>query len=164
MSNHPCPRCGAPGGGFICAYCGASLLPPGDEGAELTALNHYHALLEDTKSNAEQCSRLIREGFVPSGRKALVEAGLRCLSRIDTDHPFDACNEHWVKRLEAISTRLKVIAGDEASRAVGEFEAKAAAWRAADSRETKNAFAFFAILGLALVAVAWWLFRRIWPA
>ena len=140
------------------------MVPPGDEGAELAALERYHALLDETKSNTEQCSRLIVEGFVPSGRKALIEAGLRCIARIDTNQPLNGCNEQWVKRLEAISTRLRVMAGDDALRAVAEFDVKAQAWRVAEAKETKVALSFFAILGLVLVLVAWWLIRLIWPA
>lgn len=164
MPTHTCPKCGAPGGGFICAYCGAAMVPPGDEGAELLALERYHALLDETKSNTEQCSRLIIEGFVPSGSKALIEAGLRCLTRVNVDQPFDVCNEQWVKRLEAISTRLRVMGGDDALRAVEEFDMKAKAWRVAEAKETKAAFGFFIILGLMIVGVGWWLFRWIWPA
>lgn len=164
MANKPCPRCGAPGGGVICSYCGAAMAAYGDEHAELAALDQYHALLDAAKPGSDQCSRLIVEGFVPGGRKALVEAGLRCLARIDVDLPFAACNEQWVKRLEAISTRLRVMAGDDALRAVAEFDSKAKSWRAANARETKIALAFFALLALALAAVGWWIFRRIWPA
>ena len=65
------------------------MVPPGDEGAELLALERYHALLDEAKSNTEQCSRLIIEGFVPSGSKALIEVGLRCLTRVNVDQPFD---------------------------------------------------------------------------
>jgi hypothetical protein len=164
MTNKPCPRCGAPGGGVICSYCGAAMTAYGDDRSELAALDQYHALLDAAKPGTDQCSRLIVEGFVPSGRKALIEAGLRCIARVDVDLPFTACNEQWVKRLEAISTRLRVMAGDEALRAVGEFDAKAKAWRAADAKETKNALAFFGLLAVTLIAIGWWIFRRIFPA
>ena len=139
------------------------MLAHGDDDAELAALEQYHALLETSKSNVEQCARLITDGFVPSGRKALVEAGLRCVHQVNIDLPFATCNEQWVRRLETISTRLRVMAGDEALRAVGEFDAKAKAWRAADARETRVAFSFFILLGFAIVVVVWWLIRRIWP-
>lgn len=162
MTKHACPRCGAPGGGFICAYCGAAMAACGDDGAEMAALEQYHALLDASRSNADQCSRLITDGFVPANRKALIEAGLRCVARIDVDQPFDGCGEQWVKRLDAISTRLRVLAGDDALRAVGEFEGKASAWRVANAKETRIALGFFAILILALAAGGWWLVQRIW--
>lgn len=163
MKKEACPRCGAPGDGFICAYCGAELHAPGDDRAEMSALDQYHRHIEAAGQNQEQCSRLIIGGFVPSGQKALIEAGLRCIARIDIAQPFSGCNEQWVRRLEAISPRLRVMAGEDAQRAVGEFDARAQAWRVANERETKIALSFFAGLCLAIVMAGWWLYHRFWP-
>lgn len=160
MVKGSCSRCGAPGAGFICAYCGAALHEPGDEGSELAALDEYHKLIDSASGNVEQCSRLITQGYVPVGAKALIEAGMRCLPRMDASQSTDGCHEQWLARLEAISIRLRLTGGEQGAKAAAEFEAKTKAWHAKNASDFRHGCGFLSALMLALIYLAWHLYNR----
>lgn len=160
MAKVPCPKCGAPGGGAVCAYCGAAFHAPGDERGELAALKEYHDLVEASAERAEQCSRLIAQGYIPAGFKPLVEAGMHALARLDLSNPIGACQDQWTKRLELIATKLRAAHGEAGEKAAREFEAGAKGWREADSRETRNGCIAISVLAGVILYLAWWALRR----
>lgn len=159
MTTTPCPGCGASGEGLICAYCGVELLPRGDEAYELRALDRYHELVDAAAKDAASCSRLIIHGFVPSSKKALIEAGLRCLPHLD---PLSdaSCREQWIGRLDRVAARVKILGGDDARRAVDEFEKRVAAAKAQMDSDTRSGIGCLIGLGTTLVVAAWFLLRR----
>ena len=145
---------------MVCSYCGAGLVPFGDENAEMSALEQYHKHIETATPSGEQCSRLITGGFVPSGLKPLIEAGHRCLPMLEPASVGD-CKDQWAVRLGVISTRLKVLGGEEAGRAVAEFDARIKAWKDQSDSDTRNGLGCIAILLAMIVGIGWWIFRRL---
>ncbi len=162
MTATPCPGCGASGEGFVCAYCGAALHEPGDARAELAALEQYHEHVAAAVGKTDQCARMISHGYIPTSAKALIEAGLRCLPHLDGNDPQKGCEDQWAARLSAVTTRLKISHPGETTRAaVAEFEAKTAAWNAKQKHDTIAGCSMFTVLGLGLIAAAWWLLKRL---
>ncbi len=151
MAPDPCPKCGAPGDGLICAYCGAAFHEPGDERGEHAALDAYHAHVDAAAKDSDRLPRLIADGYIPASFAMLVEAGMRALAKIDLSNPVDMVQPHWARRLDLIATRLRAAHGDRGEKAAREFETGALRWREADTRETRyGCTALVVILGLLL--------------
>lgn len=154
-----CPRCGAHGEGQVCAYCKAPMLAPGDERAELAELERLHAAIKEAQGRKEPAGELIAGGFMPTGKKVLIEAGLRCLPTL-ADAVYEADEDQWLARLEMIRTRLNLLTDEDARRACAEFDARLADYRKRSRHDTVMGLGCFALLLALLIAVGWWLARR----
>lgn len=160
-SERKCPRCGAPGAGAVCAYCGARLLALDDDRSELAALDEFHRHVDAASKQPEQCSRLIHDGYIPSGTKALIEAGFRASERIRADMPYEDCGDQWAERIEAIASRLRVIDDPKAEAAAKELAAKAAQHRARSDHDAKMGVGCFLLCAAMAVGAVAYLFARL---
>lgn len=155
-----CPRCGAPGEGLVCVYCKAPMRAPGDERVELAELERLHARIKEALGRSEPVGDLIAGGFMPTVKRALIEAGLRCLPPL-ADSLYESSDDQWVVRLEMIRTRLNLMPEEDARRACAEFDARLADWRGRSRHDTVMGLGCFALLFVLLIAVGWWFARRL---
>lgn len=158
--SETCPKCGAPGGGLVCSYCGAAFHEPGDERGERAALDAYHAHIDATPRGSDHLARLIADGYIPASFGMLVEAGMRSLSKLDLSNPIDTVQEHYARRLELIATRLRAAHDEAGEKAAREFETGVLRWREADARETRLGCTVIVLLLGLLAWGAWSLLKR----
>jgi hypothetical protein len=147
-----CPKCGAAGKGFVCAFCGGELAKPGDDDADMRALEEFHKHIHAAAADPQRCSLLIT-GWYPTSKKALIEAGARCLPHLDIN---EACRQQYRKRLETLISRVKMLPPDEQSKnAAAELSAKLAAFDAQESSDLKHGLILIGGLAALVVAVGW---------
>ena len=106
-----CTRCGAPVNGLVCEYCGSLTATLSDSAAEEQAIDEFHEILL-TKDEETQV-KMLKSGFIPDSPTALIEAGVHCIPLIDTGSPSDDVVISAGTRLQAIVTKLKLMADFE---------------------------------------------------
>jgi hypothetical protein len=147
-----CPKCGAAGKGFVCAYCGGELSKPGDENAEMTALEEFHEHVKKASKDADRCALLIT-GWYPRSPKALIECGARCLPHLDVN---DTCHLEYKRRLDAIVSRLRLAPQDDhVKSAAAELAARSKAYDDQTIQDVKVFLGFAVGLLLAFVYGGW---------
>jgi hypothetical protein len=147
-----CTVCGADlKGGPACEYCGTTVPWQPQSEDEDAELERYHRQLREAP--ADRVEHLLLAGFLPSGKRPLIQAGLHMMPMLDVGTRGSSA----AKRLEAILAKLRILAEDEETRkAIAQFEAKLAEHRATDARFTVGC----AIVCLALLAGMGWLLWR----
>lgn len=152
MSGYKCPQCGAAAGErWVCEYCGSLMRHSADPGDQRQALEELHRLVQ--AADDEKKEALLRNGFLPDHKKALLEAGLRLVPLLDLIGAEDAA----AARLRAVILKLKLLPEDaEVRTAVEQFEAKLR-----ERRSESNRFAAaFVLLVLGLLAALVYVLRR----
>jgi hypothetical protein len=152
VSEKKCDQCGAQATGLICGYCGALTGSLDDIKSEQQALDEYHKLIQ--ASEGEKRANLLKTGFIPRYPKTLVEAGVRCMPLADVDDTTGPASIAAVQRLEALTTKLKILGQDEQSRtAIVEFKAKIRRFKSADRNLGIGVLVF--VVGLIVGIVFW---------
>ncbi len=148
MPDNLCPACGAPNAKVICPFCGTASRGLTDPAEELKALDAFWALIA-SKDRANRV-RLLESGYMPAGKKALIEDGMRLVPLLKAGDLFVA--ETAKHRLEAVVLRLSVLAqDDEVMRAREALEGKL---RQLVGRERRDVLAFLTVLALGCAAAA----------
>jgi hypothetical protein len=144
MPSRTCGTCGSPYVGFVCDHCGALASAPTSPEQERQALDEYRALV--ARSERQQQVQLLKSGFLPDDSAQLINAGLHCVSLIDSNEVIASRSDAAVGRLEAVAIKLDLLPQDgEIRRANAAFRAKIGDYRAKARRDT--------FLGLALMAI-----------
>ena len=157
MSPVECPRCGAVVDGLVCAYCGSLSGEVAELAQELEALNQFHGLLQ--KGSGDSLSNLLRGGFLPTHKGALVEAGVRCVPLISSTDFSAEPSASAVQRLEGIVAKLRLLPWDnETGRAITQFETKIGR---SSPRGRQLLILKWAVGSVAFGFLAWFLFTRI---
>lgn len=153
-----CRTCGAPGAGLVCAYCGSALLADVPAEQEVAVLDQYHHFLANAPVSVRV--QFLRNGYMPRGEAALVEAGLRCLPFLNAwsgDEGADSPNDDAAARLSAVVARLRIVASSrEGKAAVDEFSAAVKRYRKSRVLVYAAVFGgllFVVLLGLLLVKI-----------
>jgi hypothetical protein len=102
-----CCGCGDPKDTVVCPQCGAVNGDPADREAERAALDDLHEAIG--RSGAAATCRLLRDGWVPTDREALLEAARRTLPFLGDPprRPLDDLGDAAAARLQTIVERLK---------------------------------------------------------
>lgn len=145
--SEACEGCGGPVPGLLCPACGRATRLVGDPAMERRALEELHGAVG--KASEEASGRLLANGFLPSAKAVLVEAGLRCVALVNDATPYHL-KEGALGRLAAVSAKLRLLGADaEGVKALERFESLVQEARASARRDLL-AFAAVAVLLLAL--------------
>lgn len=157
-----CLQCGAPLTRALCEYCGTLGVPQPNPEEQKQALEVFHGLLA-SKDVPGQVA-LLKNGFLPDDRDALLEAGLRCVPLIGHDSTGDV-EEAAVARLRAVIAKLNLRTDDaQARQAAANFTQELDRYRSITIRNLVVGVLLIAVpvclvLGLVGAGLYWWLGR-----
>lgn len=154
----PCDGCGAAVDGLLCPACGRATKLVGDATMERRALEELHAAVG--KAADEAGGLLLSNGFLPSARAVLIEAGLRCVALANEATPYHL-REGAMGRLSAVAAKLRMLGTDaEGTRALEQFETAVRESRAKARRDVIAFLAVALLLAALAAAVAMLVFSR----
>ena len=159
MTKPTCPHCGAAFTGLICDFCGALAGMTSTVAEQRKALEELHQLI--VKCPRERQVMLIKNGYLPDESGPLIDAGLKCISLMDDDEVKPDRSDAAARRLEAVIVKLRLRPPDqEVSRALVLFKERLDRNTRHKNRDIALGLSIFAGLGLAVIFLIWFIFRR----
>ena len=150
MAGRQCTHCGATAEGLVCSYCGAVAGELRDMEKQRLALEEYHSLLRT--GDKSTWVKILNAGFLPDYGKLLIDAGLTCISLINTNEVSGTLSTAAVQRLEAIILKLQILPkSPESEGAVSMFQKRIIEYRTSTKKDTIYGFIAIGIFILLVV-------------
>jgi hypothetical protein len=154
-----CRGCGAEFKDLVCEYCGLASRRAEDPALERDALDELHVLLRRCEPDMQD--KLLREGFLPSSARNLLEAAVLCLPYLQSG-PATEPASGAAKRLDAIMAKLSILPRtDEIAQAIAVYEKRLAEYRRAEKTSAREGMFFVGAFALAVIAGLVWMVYRL---